>query len=73
MYVKPRYLINARHVLANYTPYFVGRSGNALDQEQKRAMAIIMAACTFRGLSENIRESRNLLLLLTEWKLYETN
>ena len=41
---KEDYLINARSVVANYKPYFVGMVRKQLDQEQLRAMATILNA-----------------------------
>ena len=41
---KENYLINAKSVMANYKPYFVGTARKQLDQEQLRAMATILNA-----------------------------
>ena len=41
---KENYLINAKSVIANYKPYFVGTARKQLDQEQLRAMATILNA-----------------------------
>ena len=41
---KEDYIINARSIIANYKPYFVGTARKQLDQEQLRAMATILNA-----------------------------
>ena len=41
---KENYLINAKSVMANYKPYFVGTARKQLDQEQLIAMATILNA-----------------------------